>query len=231
MKRFPHLAFSKRNARVSLALLAILIAAGGSCGREDAVELLDRSARAALGLRKFVDAEVAAERAVLLDPTYEDIRLQIRGAASFGRSVVSEAAAEMPGASLALFDVARRQTETARDAWRLALRLAPQSEEVRRNLERAVRRIDVLKEKKRLAEEARRAAPKRPKPVPSDGNKSAGTPQAKGTSEVSVEVATGDLPPEGARRVLERAMEKQREKRVARELRRESPSQGVERDW
>lgn len=212
------------------AALALLVSMAG-CGRSASVELMDRAAREALAARKFVDAEVAAEKAALLDPSYVGVRFQVRGAAAYGRSLVSEAAAEMPGAAPALFDVARKQTELAREAWRSALQWEPHSEQIRRNLERAVRRIELLMEKKRFADEARRNAPKRPRPVPKDEGSASGTPEAKGSTDAPIEIAVEDLPPEGARRVLERALEKQREKKDTRRVRRDVPMPAVEKDW
>lgn len=200
------------------------------CDARRSVDGFDRTAREAAAARRWTEAEVAAERALLLDPDYRFEREMIVGAAAFARSVVSEAAAEMPNAAPALFDASIRQAQTAREAFDAARRLRPDVESARRNLERAVRRIEVLTTKRREAEEARKNAPKRPRPVPKEGGSGEKGTEIQGTTDATIEIATGETP-DGARSVLERVARGQAEKRTGRLERRLRPDGTTERDW
>lgn len=201
-----------------------------ACGDGGDVEAYDRAARAAIADRRWTDAEIAAERALLLDPSYRFEREMIVGAASFARSVTAEAAAEMPNAPPVLFDAAMRHASAARDAYRAA-RAERDDEVARRNLERAVRRSEVLAAKKRDAEEARKNAPKRPRPVPKEGAGSETPGDVRGAAEARIEIAEGDVPPEGAKKVLERVARGQTEKREARRERAVRAVPATERGW
>jgi hypothetical protein len=211
-----------------LVLIVSVVVLG--CDARRSADDFDRSARESAAARRWTEAEVAAERALLLDPGYRFDRDMIVGAAAFARSVVSEAAAEMPNAAPALFDAAIRQAQAAREAFDAARRSRPDMQAARRNLERAVRRIDMLTAKRREAEEARRNAPKRPRPVPKEGGSGEKGTEIQGTTDATIEIAIGDAP-DGAKSVLERVARGQADKRAGRLERRVRSDGTVERDW
>jgi len=213
--------------RMLVLIVSVVVLA---CDARRSADDFDRSARVSAAARRWTEAEVAAERALLLDPGYRFDRDMIVGAAAFARSVVSEAAAEMPNAAPALFDAAIRQAQAAREAFDAARRARPDMEAARRNLERAVRRIDMLTAKRREAEEARRNAPKRPRPVPKEGGSGEKGTEIQGTTDATIEIAIGDAP-DGAKSVLERVARGQADKRAGRLERRVRSDGTVERDW
>ncbi len=145
----------------------------------------------------------------------------VRGNVAFARSLAAEAAmardATDPRARL-------RTTAYAEDAvaaWQVAAASRADWPAARRNVERGLRRLNALREKRGPP------PPPRPKPPPPP------PPQASAAEEEAKPptVVTRELPPEQVLDVLERLKQKEQEKRRVRQRERRVLGEQVERDW
>ena len=129
------------------------------------------------------------------------------------------------------FDVAIAYAEKARRFWQLAAMDRPDWPEARRNVERALLKLEELKRRKAEWEEQRRRdADPRPRPQPKP-RPQPGTEREEVEQEAADLAQLQELSPEAVRRLLEKLAEKEREKLALRRAEREKRTEGVERDW
>lgn len=207
--------------------------AEAEAGDEAPASLLMNRALAALKAGRADEAESAAERAAARGgPAYFGARDFVAGCAAYQRSVILETRADLPNAGPRLFDGAIAFAEAARDAWAAAAARRTDWPEARRNVERALLKIEALKERRADAERNResRPAPEDPPPPPP-------APEPEPEKPPAPKIEPEDTPDDGVldaaalRRLQERIAAREAEKR---KLRREERGRGrtaVERDW
>ena len=193
-------------------------------------EILMNRALAALRAGDMQDAADAAERAAADgDPGRVALREFITGNIAFARSERLEEDAQKPGAPPVTWDRAIAFAEAARNAWRRAAASRDDWPEARRNVERALLRLDALKDQ-RPDPERKKDGEKTPRPKP----RPAPPPPLPGTDPKDAAAAgrqTKELTPAEVQALLQRLAEKERERLDARRAQREAASSGVERDW
>jgi hypothetical protein len=215
-------------------------------GADAAPELLHDRALAALRIGELDDADASAERAAAHgDPRFAALRDFVRGNTALARAEKAGVQAALPEAEPFAFDAAIAQAEAARLAWESAAVTRDDWPEARRNVERALRKLDELKkakadaEKRRKKETASSGKPK-PRPVPKPPDEPGDPPMpepgpAAGRPQPSPQPgAQGAEPPlsaEEVRSLLDRVAAKEREKLALRRARRQEASVQVERDW
>jgi hypothetical protein len=201
---------------VRRALLALLLA---SCGRPPVGRALE-----ALRAGDFAAAEALAE-----DAGDRALRDFIRGNAAFARSERAEARLKEPDAPPSLLERAAADAEDALVAWRLAAASRDDWPEARRNVERALLRLQRLREK---GKEGGRGGPKPGQPPPDRAPVPPAPPpvpdEAGPAPEPEVDVS--ELPPERVLALLDALRRKELEKRALRRERRAAATD-VERDW
>ncbi len=194
------------------ALIFLLCACGRDAG--------DR-AIAALRAGDWRDAETWAAE---LAPPLRDF---VRGNVAFAHCLMAERQASSPAAEPFAWDVAISYGERARDFWQHAAMSRDDWPEARRNVERALLRLEELAQKKKEAER-RRQSNKKPQPKP----KPRVDPQGgNDTQEPQEEPQLNELTPEQVLRLLDRLAEKEKEKLALRRSHRKVRMAGVERDW
>jgi len=149
----------------------------------------------------------------------------LRGNVAFGQATLAEKQARAPGAEPFAIDVAIAYARKARRLWEHAATTRPDWPAARRNVERALLKIDELEKLRRRGDPRRQPQP-RPRPGP--------TPRPEKTDEVEAadeRPVLDALGPEEVRRLLDRLAEKEKEKRDLRRSRRAERSAAVERDW
>ncbi len=207
-------------------------AAEAEAGDDAPAALLMNRAYAALKAGRPDEAESAAERAAARGgPAYYGARDFTAGNAAYQRSVILETRADLPNAGPRPFDGAIAYAEAARDAWAAAAARRVDWPEARRNVERALLKIEALKERRADAERNRES-----RPAPEDSAPPF-KPEPPPDEPPAPKVEPEDPPDEGAldaaamRRLQERIAARETEKRT---IRREERSRGrstVERDW
>src|SRR5205814_5841281 len=152
--------------RAAALLLVLLLSA---CGREgDAARSFD-AAVAALRAGDLDRARALSEQAATEGgEAYASRRDFVRGNVAFAKSEAAEAAAGRPGADRTLMERARAFAEDALAAWRAAAQSRADWPAARRNVERALLRLDRLREKKGGGPNEG-PKPPTPKPPPPDG--------------------------------------------------------------
>jgi len=148
--------------------LAAFTAAAQRAGAGASPELLHDLALAALRTGDVGAAEAAAERAAARGgDAFAGRREFVRGNVAFARGQRAAAQAETVEAEPFAFDAAIALVEAAAASWQRAAQSRDDWPQARRNVERALLRLDELKRKKAAAEAKRkRKEPDQPKPLP-----------------------------------------------------------------
>ncbi|MHC4959568.1 MAG: hypothetical protein ACYTGN_14475 [Planctomycetota bacterium] len=203
----------------------ILLVAG--CG--DAAGEFDR-ALAALGAGDLRGAESLAQRAAARGgPAFEALHDFVRGNVAFARCELADKQASTAEAEPFAFDVAINYAKNARLNWSRAAATRDDWPAARRNVERALIKLEELARKKAAAERKRKKADPDPKPQPRP------LPQKK--PQPDPQEAPGDQPQlkelsrEQVLALIRRLAEKESEKRAVRRDARKERTAGVERDW
>ncbi len=228
--------------------LAAWSAEASAAGDDASPELLYDRALAALRTGDLALAEASAAAASRrgggrLAPLCDGVR----GHVAFARSEALELEAGKPDAAPTTFDKAIALAEDALVAWRSTATAPAAGIASRRNVERAILRLERLRE--RRAEAQRRLAPPPPTPPPpspppapppSTGEPNpkppppplptGGRPEAD-TPSTAVDPAAQELAPAEILRLLEVLGEKERQKTSVRRARRNAPGSDVEKDW
>ena len=171
------------------------------------------------------DASLAAHRTFL------------RGNASFALSEAAEARAEAPGGDVRDHEASLAHAEDALAAWRTAAVSRSYWPAARRNVERALLRLERLR-----TESARKdRTPKPPEPggddppdAPPDPKVPPPPPRVPAdapSDDRPSDVESGDLAAAEVLRVFETLAEKERAKQALRRTRVMAPTTGVEKDW
>lgn len=213
-------------------------------GASTAPALSAHLALAALHRGALEEAERAARQALEQGAAGEvrGLAAFVRGNVAFARSEALEPDAFAPGGDPTLAERVRAFAEDALASWRVAATSRPDWPQARRNVERALLRLDRLRE--RRADGPGR--PKPPAPLPVPGVKPPDTPPGGGQAPLPPPPGGesrpgGDGPPPGVEagvldaaaveRLLEVLREQERQKQALRRARREATGGGAERDW
>lgn len=231
-------------ASLACALAFVLVTSGcdasGAAARasyEDALAALEEGDLD----RAEAAAADAAERG---GAAFDALRDFVDGNVAFARCEQAAAQAADAGAEPFAWDIAVKRCEKARDAWARAAATRADWPAARRNVERALLRLEKLRESRRKAGGGDRRKEKggKGKPVvipPAPGKPDAPKPGkdagGQGSPEGAPEADPGtaqltELPPEAVLGLLEALGEKQKEKRAVR-TRRRAEQPGVEKDW
>lgn len=208
---------------VLLVLLAVL-------GFTDASpELLYNQALAALNAGDLTAAEIAAEKAAARGgPRFHALRDFLLGNAAFARCREAELETMRPLAPEAVFDTAMDRAVTAARFWRKAAASRPDWPEARRNVERALLKIEELKNRKEAArqeqDQKRKGMPDLA-PVQDEGD------VERSHDESKIDAVLDELPGSQVMRLLEKLDEKEKEKRYVRSARQRLEGAKVEKDW
>ena len=196
-----------------------------SAGDDAPPARLVNRALAALRAGDLTDSETAAEAAAARGtPEIAALCDFLRGNAAFERCLMTERQASTAAAEPFAFDVAITYARKARGYWQLAAMSRSDWPEARRNVERALLKVDELERKKADREEQqRRKTDPRPKPKP------APTPDAE--QDPAVQPQLKELDPDEVSRLLDKLAEKEEEKRALRRSHRKARMAEVERDW
>ncbi len=204
-------------------------------GDEAPAAVFHGQALSALRTGALVEAELAVEKLVArggLDFAPE--RDFVLGVTAFVRCERAEAQASGPEAEPFAFDVAIAHAEAAQAAWQRAAIARGDWPEARRNLVRAMNKLDELRKKRQAAIERKRKDQRpdsKPKPSEEEAPRdSDGQPKeiepAPRLEPQAVELARGQI--DG---LLRRLDEKEREKGALRRSQRTALQSGVEKDW
>ena len=209
----------------AVVLLLLLCSCGGAAA--DAYE----RALAALRNGELSNAEAFAEEAAALGDEEVVARAEfLRGNAAFARCWIAEVQATQPGAEPFAFDVAIAFADKARRLWQLAAMSRPDWPQARRNVERALLKLEELKNKKQAREDERKKTDPQPqprkKPTPTPT-----TPEDKRAEDAKDDPQLKELSPEEVVRLIEKLAQKEREKLGLRRAERKTRMAGVERDW
>jgi tetratricopeptide (TPR) repeat protein len=193
-------------------------------------ELSFNRALAALRAGDLSDAESSAQRAADRAPELAPLCGFLQGNAAFERCRVAERQADSVAAEPFAFDVAIAYARKAVRLWQQAAMRRPDWPEARRNVERALRKLEELRQKKEEADprQRRTADPKpRPDPIPQPPLPGQET-EIDQDPEVSPQLT--ELSAEQIARLLDKLAEKEKDKAaLRRSTRRQDPK--VERDW
>jgi hypothetical protein len=210
---------------------AAFAAAESEAGDDAPAALLLNRAYVALKLGRPDEAEAAAERAAARGgPSYYGVRDFVLGSAAYQRATILETRADLPNAGPRPFDGAIAFAEAARDAWARAAATRADWPAARRNVERAILKIEALRERRDDAErnrESRPAPEDLPPPPPPPPPPESSTP----TPPPPVADDPGALDAAELKRLLERLAAREREKREVRREDRAKNRVAGERDW
>jgi hypothetical protein len=212
-------------AAIGLLLVGLLAACGGA---DPGLPAYDE-ALAALRANDASRAEAAARRlAAEGGERWAPFSAFVRGNVAFARADAAEAEAARPGGDPAAAEAARMFAEDALAAWRAAAVSRADWPEARRNVERALLRIERLREKSP-------DRTRRPKDPPPDDRPPPPPPPAPPREEEppreATPLVTTDLPAESVLGVLDTLRTKDRERRSVRRAEREAKARAGERDW
>jgi len=238
-------------ARVPLLLLVLLAVSCGDVPGEDAYEegryeeahaaLVETTeaesappehllARALAGLRfgNLPDAGTTLDRLDgEADPALAGFADFLRGNVAFARCEIAESQARTPEAEPFAFDIAISFGESARDAWRRAALSRSDWPEARRNVERALLKIEDLKaQKSARTDERKKERTPRPKIIPRPPDPTDSNPE-----NIDANPLKKELSPEQVMALLEKLGEKEREKKTLRREKRAERMPEVEKDW
>ncbi len=198
-------------------------------GRPAALVLLvcacgDNAGERTVAALRAGDWRGAETRAKELAPPLRDF---VRGNVAFAHCLMAERQASSPAAEPFAWDVAISYGRRARDFWKHAAMSRDDWPEARRNVERALLKLDALARKKKEAERRRQSNPK-PKPKPTPRRKPLGRDE---TQEPKDQPQLKELTPEQVLRLLDKLAEKEKEKVALRRSHRKVRMAEVERDW
>jgi len=220
----------------------ILAACGGS--EKDAVAHYNRALAALRDNKPRIAADEAARAADGGLGALAPLADFLQGNAAFAQCLIAETQAQSAEAEPFAFDIAIGYAESARDHWQHAATTRDDWPAARRNVERALLKIEDLKRKKseRTGDRKSDSDPqlnlKRqptpnnnqpPKPPTTDPSGAAGTKSNQDPEAANAVLE--ELSHEQVLRLLERLGEKEKEKRALRRKRRSTASSGTERDW
>jgi len=204
-------------------LPGLLLAAVAACGRSDGA-LRSERALEALRAGRLDEAEKCAKAGAL--PGFDAFVAFVRGNVAFARSEELEPQASAPGAPPALFERMVADTEDALAHWRLAATSRDDWPAARRNVERALLRLEQLRERRRESQKRKRPDPPPPPPEPAPDTETPPPPP-----EARPELEEAALPEEAVRALLDLLAKKEQQKRELRSERRAAAGAEVERDW
>lgn len=198
-------------------------AAIAAAGEHAPPELWFDQALCALRAGRLDEAEAAGHRAALLggDP-FVGLRDFLIGNVAFERCALAERQAEAPLAEPMAWDVALAFADSARASWQAAAVSRPDWPEARRNVERALRRIEeLLRRKEAAAAQAARAGSTEPRIEESQAppDSEAG-PEERLTEERPIAPVEAELTGEELAQLPERLLERERAKVELRRSRR-----------
>jgi hypothetical protein len=212
-----------------IALLPTLLLLAGA---DESAELLVNKALSALQAGSLVEAEIAAEKAAARGgPRFFALRDFLLGNAAFARCLKTEAKAGMPEAEPFLFDLAIRQAEQARDFWQQALLDRPDWEAARRNVERALLKLNELKMNKRAREKENIQKKDRPEPEPQVPPPDLLNRGEEIEKDAEAEPQLRELPAALVNSLFDKLKEKEREKIDLRKAQQRVSRAEVEKDW
>ncbi|TAH34438.1 MAG: hypothetical protein EYC70_15975 [Planctomycetota bacterium] len=211
--------------------LAAFAAAEAAAGARAGAELLHNKALAALRAGDVAAAESAAEQAAARGgPEFAALRDFLLGNAAFQRCAAAAAQAAGPEAEPFAYDVAIAYAESARGAWQRAALRRTDWPEARRNVERALLKLEELRRQREAARRNRegddRSQP-RPQPVPPPERPA----EQAADLEQRPEPHRTELAPEQVLRLFEILERKEREKLGLRRSQRRTPRADVDKDW
>lgn len=182
-------------------------------------------------------------------PAYARLATFLRGHAAFVASRDLEQQSRRPGADPALLEGALMRAEDALAAFRLASTQGPDWPEARRNLERALLRLESLREQRRTGSPGNATPRLRPGPAGSEASDPAAapapagpgrpssptmpppTPGAGAQADEGARVVTAGLPDSELRLLGEVLRRKAAERDAARQGQRARASARVDKDW
>jgi tetratricopeptide (TPR) repeat protein len=195
-------------------------------------------ALAALQAGALPEAAAAADEAAARGgPEFAALRDFVLGNVAFARAARAEALASLPDVPPTAFDPAIAQAEAARGAWLAAAASRPDWPEARRNVERALVKLEELRRKRQEAADRMRSdRPKprprpRPEPPPPEPPAPREPERVEGRPEPQPEPPRVELTPDQVRRLLETLERKEQEKVALRRARQRAREREVERDW
>lgn len=200
-----------------------------AAGENASPQLLHDLALAALDAGALDEAEAASRRAAKRGgPDFAARHDFVRGNVAFARSEAMEAEASRPGGEATAMERARAYAEDALAAWRRAATSRTYWPEAGRNVERALLRLERLRDRQGTGEQR---PPPGPPPTPPPLPPPAPTPPEPTERPARPETAATDLGPEEVMALLEVLRRKEAAKVDLRRAVRHAPSPGVERDW
>ena len=231
-------------AALALAGAGLLpgLAACSREGRHDAALAVEARALEAIRAGRLDDAEaLVREMARAGDEAFEPRVAFARGRLAWARSEAAEAAAAGPGADPTMLEFAIVRAEDAVAAWRRAAASREDWPAARRNVERALLRVERLRKAKGERDKKPDAKPPPdpkppprpdlwPPPPPPPPPLPPKPPDARQPTP-SPDDALPDLTPEALARLLERIAAQEQAKRAKRAAVRVERSAGVEKDW
>lgn len=208
---------------------AALRSAVGAAGAKASPELLFDRALAALHVGSGREAEIAAERATVRGgDRFGELTEFLFGNSSYARCERSEARADLPEAEPFAYDVAILQAEKARIAWQTAAVRRGDWPAARRNVERALLKLEQLRRKKqeKVDEQKKKEKPDPPKNDPPEPEV-----EEEEVEQPALEPSLQELSPDQVQRLLEKLALKEREKRAMRQAERRERTSAGTRDW
>ena len=189
-----------------------------------------------------IAAQKSQRAAASEDPDTAALARFLHGNAQFARCLIAEKQARAAEAEPFAFDVAIRFARGARESWETAAMTRDDWPAARRNVERALLKIEDLKRQKAQRKDDRRSESSDPQvnlkrqPTPGEPEKKTAEPSgASGTTTKQDPEADNavlsELSREQVLHLLEKLAQKEQEKRALRRKRRTAASTGAERDW
>ncbi len=202
--------------------------AENAAGNAASAELLYNRALAALHVGELRAAEFSAEKSAARGgPEFAGLADFLLGNAAFIACERAEAEANLRDADPTSLGRAISHAQTARDFWQLAALSRPDWPAARRNVERALLKLEKLEQQK--AEAEANQAPKtesEPKPPPEPDE-----PTEEIEQDPTLQEAPPELSPEEMNRLLDKLAQMEREKRLLRETWQRMRTANVEKDW
>ncbi len=204
-----------------------------AAGAGASAELLYDRALAALRAGDHRDAEASAKASAARGGAeFEGLRDFVLGNVAFARCELAEAQAKAVESEPFAFDVALKQAESARAGGPAAATTREDWPAARRNVERALRKLEQLREAKAAAERKSRKEPDarpRPRPAPPPPPP---LPSAKpDAADATIGAEERELPREDVLRLLDLLQAKDQEKLATRRARQRAQTGGTEKDW
>ena len=199
-----------------------------AAGNAASAALLYNRALAALHVGELRAAEFSAEKSAARGgPEFAGLRDFLLGNAAFIACQRAEAEANLRDADPTSLGRAINHARTAGDFWQLAALSRPDWPAARRNVERALLKLEELEQQK--AEAEANQAPKteaEPKPPPEPDE-----PTEEIEQDPTLQEAPPELTPEEIGRLLEKLAQIENEKRTLREAWQRMRTANVENDW